>query len=66
MQQYTDNKQSIERPSSNNILGYKNEKDKHYSLHTFLNKVNKNEVNTFGNYFVDLTQMFSDPTEYQG
>jgi len=65
MQQYTDSKQQVERPSSNNVLGYKNEKDKQYSLQTFLNKVNKNERNTFGNYFVDLTEMFSDPSEYQ-
>jgi CCR4-NOT transcriptional regulation complex NOT5 subunit len=66
MQQYTEYKPTTERPSSNNILGYKNEKDKQYSLQTFVNKVNKNEANTFGNYYVDLTEMFSDPSEYQG
>jgi hypothetical protein len=66
MQQYTESKQTTERPSSNNILGYKNEKDKQYSLQTFVNKVNKNEENTFGNYYVNLTEMFSDSSEYQG
>jgi hypothetical protein len=65
MQQYTESKHLQERPSSNNILGYKNDKDKEYSLQTFVNKVNKNELNTFGNYYVDLTEMFSDPSEYQ-
>ena len=42
------------------------ERDKMYSLQSFINKINKSETSSFGNYFVDLGEMFPDSSEYQG
>jgi hypothetical protein len=35
-----------------------------HSLAVFINKINKNEPNTFGNYFVDLGEVFGE-SDYQ-
>ena len=42
------------------------EKEKVFTLQGFLNKINKSEVNSFGNYFVDFSEMFPDHSEFQG
>jgi hypothetical protein len=42
------------------------EKDKVFTLQGFLNKVNKSELNSFGNYFVDFSEIFPDQSEFQG
>jgi len=42
------------------------DKDKLFSLQSFINKINKSETSSFGNYFVDLGEMFPDASEYQG
>ena len=60
-------KSQNEKTSSNNLGGYKQaDKDRMYSLQGFINKINKSEITTFGNYFVDFSEMFADQTEYQG
>jgi|LauGreDrversion4_2_1035121.scaffolds.fasta_scaffold336878_1 hypothetical protein len=51
---------------SSNDKGKVNEKDKLFTLQGFLNKVNKSEVNSFGNYFVDFSEVFPDQSEFQG
>ncbi len=56
--------QSSEKTS--NDKGKTNEKEKLFTLQGFINKVNKSETNTFGNYFVDFSEMFPDPSEFQG
>ncbi len=43
-----------------------NDKEKLYTLQSFVNKINKSEVNSFGNYFVDLGEMFPDHSDCQG
>ena len=35
-----------------------------HSLSGFINKINKTEPNTFGNYYVDFSEMFAEG-EYQ-
>ena len=56
-----------EKNSNNNVSCFKQtDKDRMYSLQGFINKINKSDVNTFGNYFVDFSEMFSDHTEFQG
>lgn len=42
------------------------EKDRLFTLQGFINKINKSESNTFGNYFVDLSEMFPDPSVFHG
>jgi hypothetical protein len=66
MNQSSDSKSIGEKVSKDNVNSYKNEKDKQYSLQSFMNKVNKVEANTFGNYFVDFGEMFNETSEYQG
>ena len=41
------------------------EKDRLFNLQGFVNKINKSESNTFGNYFVDFSEMFPDHSEFQ-
>jgi hypothetical protein len=55
-----------EKSSSTSLGGFKTEKDRMYSLQGFINKINKADVNTFGNYFVDFSEMFNDQTDFQG
>jgi hypothetical protein len=59
-------KTGSEKNSSSNVGGYKSDKDRQYSLQGFINKINKADVNTFGNYFVDFSEMFTEHTEFQG
>lgn len=54
-----------EKTSSSSITSFKSEKDRLYTLQGFLNKINKSDGNSFGNYFVDFSEMFPDNTEYQ-
>lgn len=42
------------------------EKEKLFTLQGFLNKTNKSEVHSFGNYFVDFSEMFPDHSDFQG
>jgi hypothetical protein len=35
-----------------------------HTLSAFINKINKTEQNTFGNYYVNFNEMFND-NEYQ-
>ena len=39
--------------------------DKTYSLNSILYKLNKTEPNIFGNFYVDFSEMFNEPAEYQ-
>jgi len=50
--------------SSQNSLK-KDEKDKSYTLSNILSKLNKSEPNIFGNFYVDFSDIFNDPSEYQ-
>ena len=59
-------KSGNEKSSSNNLGGFKSDKDRMYSLQGFINKINKADANTFGNYFVDFSEMFTDQTDFQG
>jgi len=45
--------------------GKKDEKDKIYTLSNILSKLNKSEPNIFGNFYVDFSDMFNDPSDYQ-
>lgn len=45
--------------------GKKEEKDKVFTLANILSKLNKSEPNIFGNFYVDFSEMFNDPSEYQ-
>ncbi len=38
---------------------------KDYSLNGFLNKINKTDNNTYGNYYVDYSDILND-VDYQG
>jgi hypothetical protein len=38
---------------------------KDYSLNGFLNKINKTDNNTYGNYFVDYSDILTE-VDYQG
>ncbi len=55
--------------SSNNYTSQinlkKDEKDKSYTLSNILSKLNKSEPNIFGNFYVDFSDIFNDPSEYQ-
>lgn len=62
----TEMKNVSEKTSSTNVSGFKSDKDKMYSLQGFVNKINKSDMNTFGNYFVDFSDMFQETTDYQG
>jgi hypothetical protein len=56
-----------EKSSNTSLTALKpSEKEKMYSLQGFINKINKSDSNTFGNYFVDFNEMFPDNTEYVG
>ena len=63
--------QNSERTSSEKSLttnpsgGKPGDKDKMYSLQGLLNKINKTDVSSFGNYYVDFSEMFQDPSEFQ-
>jgi hypothetical protein len=63
--------QNSERNSSDKSLttnpsGAKSgDKDKIYSLQGLLSKINKTDVSSFGNYYVDFSEMFPDPSEFQ-
>lgn len=57
-----------EKTSSNNLsgLGKTTSREKEYKLGEFINKIHKAEPNTYGNYFVDFGEMFTDQSEYLG
>lgn len=41
-------------------------KDRTYTLQSFLSKINKIDMNKYGNYFVDFNEVFSDTNECVG
>lgn len=53
-----------DRTSSSNLSGLaRSNENKTYTMQGFINKLNKSEPNTFGNYFVDFSEMFPDISE---
>jgi len=69
MEQKTSGSDKGNLNSNNNFISQntqkKEEKDKSYTLSNILSKLNKSEPNIFGNFYVDFSEMFSDPSEYQ-
>jgi hypothetical protein len=62
------NSDKTQNEKGQNVMGSfkQTDKDRMYSLQGFINKINKSEINTFGNYFVDFSEMFPEQSEYQG
>jgi hypothetical protein len=54
--------QGSEKTSSTNLSSL-TRGEKTYSMQSFVNKLNRYEPNTFGNYFVDFSDMFPDQNE---
>jgi hypothetical protein len=66
MNSNAEGKQVSEKMSSNNLSGLNKTAEKLYSLQGFMNKINKSDPNTWGNYYADFSEMFVDQSEFQG
>jgi hypothetical protein len=65
MQNSSDGKQVMEKTSSNNLASLNRTAEKVYSLQGFMNKINKSDQNTWGNFYVDFSEMFTEQGDSQ-